>query len=128
MQIYIRADRCLRFEMPIAPFRCLSMTAGERGLERPHSGGMLFQFRECLFLENWSFRGSLVQKKDAHKSGRKPLGMAKVLVVKAGSKGKELFRRPLRHLEITHLAPLPARSQSSVQPPGPFSHVLGARL
>ena len=71
-----------------------------------------------------------MQIKDAHKSGRKPLGlgMAKVLVVKAGSKGKELFRRPLRHLKITHLAPLPARSQSSVQPPGPFSHVLGARL
>ena len=38
-------------------------------------------------------------------------------VAKAGFKGKELFRRPLRHLKITHLAPLSARSQSFVEPP-----------
>jgi hypothetical protein len=43
-----------------------------------------------------------------------------LVVVKAGSKGKELFRRPLRHLKIMHLALLPARSQSSARPP--FSH------
>ena len=53
-----------------------------------------------------------MQKKGAHQSGRKTLGMA---VVKAGSKGKEPFRRPLRHLTIVCLALL--STQSSAGPP-----------
>ena len=51
-------------------------------------------------------------KKDAHQSGKKTLGM---VVVKAGSKGKETFCRPLRHLTIVCLALL--SMQSSAGPP-----------